>query len=92
MLPPAVDGNNYRDPQLDNVEQSVLSEMSPSTPSPQGSGSAVEEVVERLQEPEGMKDSKGTRPTNHSRAHVHMSSETSCGSTHVAARTWHAQI
>ena len=53
-LPPAADGNKYRDSQPDimkqreTLEHSALNEMSPSNPSPQGSGNPVEEEVARV--------------------------------------------
>lgn len=53
MCLPAIDENKYRDPQLDSVECSVLSGMSPSIPSPQRLGNPMEEEVERLEEPGG---------------------------------------
>ena len=50
--------------------------MSLSTPYPQGSGNSAEEVVERLSEPEGLENTKETRPSKHNTTYTYMHSET----------------
>lgn len=64
VLPPAVDGRKYKDPQPDtmwsereNFEQSALSEMSTSNNQSSGNGGRI-----KKEEREGMEDIKNPRP------------------------------
>lgn len=48
--------------------------VSSSNPSPWGSGNLAEEAAERFEEPEGIEDTKETRPSKHSRTNTHINS------------------
>lgn len=68
------------------MEHAVLSGMSPSNLSLQGSGNSAKKEAGGVYEPEEMEATKATRPSKHSRADTHMNSETTavaqglCGS------------
>lgn len=65
---------------------SVLKGLFPSNLLPQGSGNYVEEEAERLQEPEGMEDTKETVSSRHNGTDTHELTET------VAACTGRRQM
>lgn len=65
LLLPAVDGNKYRNPQVENVQREwealnckVLNVIFLSNPSPWSSGNSVEEKAERLWEPVATEDTQ----------------------------------
>lgn len=79
-FPPAVNGNQFREVQLDHVQRGE--DFGPpsfkwdvlSKPTPQGSRNSAQEEVERLQEPRRIDDTKETVPSIY-KTDVHMISE-----------------
>lgn len=88
-LPPAADGNKYRDLWLKNMQRvKDLGILSISTkPHPTGFREPYRRKAERLQEPLGMEDPKDKRPSQHSRMNACMNSETLVACTE-AAQVW----
>ena len=63
-LPPAADGNKYRDPRSDIMQRMRhLKGISPSNPSPQGSGNPMEKEADGTGETKGIEDTGRARPS-----------------------------
>lgn len=88
-LPPAADGNKYRDLWLKNMQRvkdpGILSIST--SPHPTGFREPYRRKAERLQEPLGMEDPEDKRPSQHSRMKACMNSETLAACTE-AAQVW----